>query len=154
MKPVLGMAAAAGLVICTLALTAGAGGPADEATKKEYDRFEGTWTFVSVEMNGQKVPVDALKDTKLVLKGNTFAMAEGKQISRGTYKVDLSKKPKHIDATFNDGPEKGKTLMGIYELKGDIYKVCISITGKDRPKDFVSTPDSGHVLEVLKRQRP
>jgi uncharacterized protein (TIGR03067 family) len=73
---------------------------------------------------------------------------------RGTFKLDLSKKPKEIDVVFTEGPEKGKTSLGIYELEGDVYKVCIGLTGKKRPTEFISKPGSGHVLEVLKRQKP
>jgi uncharacterized protein (TIGR03067 family) len=68
--------------------------------------------------------------------------------------VHPSAHPKTIDVTFTEGPEKGKSSYGIYELEGDTYRVCIGLTGKPRPTDFASTPGSGHVLEVLKREKP
>jgi uncharacterized protein (TIGR03067 family) len=68
--------------------------------------------------------------------------------------VDVAKKPKTIDITFTEGPEKGKTIVGIYELEGDTYKVCINVNGKERPKEFAAKAGSGHGLEVLKREKP
>ena len=129
--------------------------PADEgaAAAKEYARFEGTWRFASIEAEGMKLPTEQLKDTRMVLKGNRFTVKEGDVTYKGTFKVDVAKNPKQIDVTFTEGPEKGKTMQGIYELTADTYKVCIGMPGKPRPKEFVSKPGSGHVLEVLKREK-
>ena len=52
-----------------------------------------------------------------------------------------------------DGPEKGMTAKGIYTLEGDTYTVCLDTKYKDRPTKFESKKDSGHVLEVLKREK-
>lgn len=35
-----------------------------------------------------------------------------------------------------DGRNKGKTLLAIYELNGDILRVCYDLTGKVRPTEF------------------
>jgi len=127
----------------------------DEAVKKEYKNFTGTWKFVSLEVEGMKVGEEAVKESRLIIKGNEFTMKSPEGNYKGTYKVDVSKKPKQIDVAFTDGPEKGKTSLGIYELDGDTYKVCISLAeNKDRPTEFASKPGSGHVLEVLKREKP
>jgi uncharacterized protein (TIGR03067 family) len=131
-----------------------AGAAEDEAVQKELSRFEGTWQFVSIEIEGKKVPEEQVKNSgKLVLKGDQFTLRQGDVTYKGTLKVDLTQKPKRIDITFTDGPEKGRTSLGIYELDGDTYKVCIGLTGKDRPTEFASKPGSGHVLEVLKREK-
>jgi uncharacterized protein (TIGR03067 family) len=124
----------------------------DEA-KKEIERFEGTWTYVSLEIEGNKAPQDSYKGAKLVIKGDKFTAHQGEEVLHGTFKVDTSKKPKTIDVTFSDGPDKGKIMRGIYELDNDTYKVCIAMPGKDRPAKFETKKDSGHVLEVLKREK-
>jgi uncharacterized protein (TIGR03067 family) len=125
-----------------------------EAAKKELDKFQGTWTIESLELEGKKQPEDASKGFKLVIKGDQFTSSQGDLVYKGYFKVDVGKKPKTIDITFTEGPEKGKTIVGIYELEGDTYKVCLNMNDKDRPKEFVSKEGSGHVLEVLKRQKP
>lgn len=123
-----------------------------DETKKELEKLKGTWKFVSIEVDGMKLPDDATADTQLVLDGDKFTLIESGTASKGTFTVDVTKKPKTIDAVFIEGPEKGKKCLGIYELEGDTYKVCIGMPGvKDRPKEFATKKDSGHVLEVLMR---
>jgi uncharacterized protein (TIGR03067 family) len=126
---------------------------ADDEAKKEYARFEGTWRFTSLEIEGTRLPEDASKGTRLIIAGQNFTLKEGATTVKGTYKVDLGKKPKEIDVTFDDGPDKGKTVHGIYELDGDTYRVCIGLPGKSRPTAFESKPGTGHVLEVLTREK-
>src|SRR5258707_13029572 len=82
-------------------------------TKKELDKFQGSWKFESIEVEGMKMPADALKDVRLVLKGDHFSMKEGTTPATGTFKVDVSKKPKTIDISFEEGPDKGQKLLGI-----------------------------------------
>ena len=126
---------------------------AKDATKKELAKFTGTWKIESVEVDGNKPGAEVFKDWKLVIKDDQFTFHDGKMTTKGQFKVDVTKKPKTIDITFTDGPEKGQTLIGIYELEGDTYKVCLSMN-KDRPKELASKAGSGHILEVFKRQKP
>ena len=121
--------------------------------KKEIEHLEGIWRYVSLEIEGNKAPQESYKGAKLVIKGDKFTAYEGDEVLHGTFKVDTSKKPKTIDVTFSDGPDKGKIMRGIYELDNDTYKVCIAMPGKDRPTKFETKKDSGHVLEVLKREK-
>jgi len=124
------------------------------AIQAELGRFEGSWRFDAVEFEGKEMPLDGFKGIRLVLKGDRFTMVEPAATYGGNYVVDPTARPKTIDVTFTDGPEKGNSCYGIYELDGDTYKVCIGLTGKPRPTEFASTPGSGHVLEVLKREKP
>jgi uncharacterized protein (TIGR03067 family) len=131
---------------------------ADETKKdspaKEYGGFEGTWRVVSLEIEGMKLPEKAIKDARLIIKGKEFTMKEQIATYRGHFTIDPRKKPKTIDLKFTAGPEKGNTSYGIYELKGDELKLCLTITGKKRPKKFEARPKSGHGFEVLKRVKP
>jgi hypothetical protein len=43
--------------------------------------------------------------------------------------------------------------LGIYHLVGDTYTACIGCPGAEWPSEFASRPGSGHVLEVLRRQK-
>ena len=124
------------------------------AVEAELERFEGTWRFESLTVQGRDVPLEGLKTTRLTLKGDTFEMTDPMATYRGTFRPDPSVRPRRIDMTFTEGPEAGKTVQGIYELEGDTYKLCVGLTGKARPVEFASKPGSGHALEVLKRQKP
>jgi uncharacterized protein (TIGR03067 family) len=125
----------------------------NDETKKEIERFQGTWKFESIEIGGAKMDVKLFKDSRLTIKGDKFSQAEGKQTTHGTFKVDVTKKPKTLDVTFTDGPEKGKTMQGIYELDGDTYKACFDLAGKERPTKFESKKGTMVVVEVLKREK-
>ncbi len=120
---------------------------------KEYARFEGTWQVVSLDVEGMKVPAEAIKEARLTIKGKEFTMKDAVATYKGTFVIDPGKKEKTIDMTFTDGPEKGNTSYGIYELDGDDLKICLTLTGKERPTEFAAKPKSGHGFEVLKREK-
>jgi uncharacterized protein (TIGR03067 family) len=127
--------------------------PVSDEVKKEIERFEGTWKFVSLETEGRKLDEKVLEHPRLIIKGDRFTSKEGETTHHGVFKVDPTKKPKTIDVTFTDGPEKGKTMLGIYELEGDTYKVCFSLGGKNRPTEFATKAGTNLVLETLKREK-
>src|SRR5262249_49743687 len=117
------------LVLCVACLVAAAGSflsakaPIRDAVQQELARFDGTWEFVSIEVEGNAVPNDELqKSGYLVIKDGKFTFKDG-DVQAGTFKVLPKFKPKQVDVTFTEGPEKGKTYLGIYELEGDTYKV-------------------------------
>jgi uncharacterized protein (TIGR03067 family) len=124
----------------------------EEAIRAELKRFEGTWRFVSMEVGGKAAPEEALQ-SKLVIKGDQFTVPTPMGDMRGIFKVDPTVSPKTLDVTFTEGANEGKVHLGIYELEGDTYKVCMAHPGKPRPTRFVSLPDSDDVLEVLKREK-
>jgi uncharacterized protein (TIGR03067 family) len=120
--------------------------------KKELERFQGTWKIESVEMDEAKLDPKMFKDAQLVImKDGEFSFKEGDRVSKGTFKVDKSKKPNTIDITYTEGLKA--TFVGIYELDGDTFKVCLDPTGKNRPTKFESKKGTGHVMEVLKREK-
>jgi uncharacterized protein (TIGR03067 family) len=125
----------------------------NDETKKEIERFHGTWKFESIEIGGQKMDVKLFKDSRLTIEGDKFSQLEGKQTTHGTFKVDVTKRPKTLDVTFTDGPEKGKTMLGIYELDGDSYKACFDLAGKGRPAKFESKTGTMVVVEILKKEK-
>ena len=47
----------------------------------------------------------------------------------GVAKFDPTATPKSIDYWHLNGPDKGKTGLGIYELQGDTLRVCWAIDG-------------------------
>src|SRR5438309_3212373 len=128
--------------------------PADDAAKKEKEKFAGTWKIVTAERDGQpdKVSKSAIAtyavDGKFSVK---FADGAG---GEGTYKLDPSKGPKAIDYTLDYSPDKGKQHKGIYSLESDTLKICGSDPGKSRPKEFVTKTDSGQTFFVLMREKP
>jgi uncharacterized protein (TIGR03067 family) len=125
-----------------------------KAKQEELKRFEATWRFVSVEVEGRMIPAEILKDDSLVLKGRQFTSTIQGKTTNGVFKIDPTAKPKAIDVTFTDGPGKDNSQKGIYELEGDTQKICFAAPGKPRPTEFSSKPRSGQMIQVLEREKP
>jgi uncharacterized protein (TIGR03067 family) len=107
--------------------------------KDEAKKMEGTWLPSSAELAGEKFPDEVRKTIKLVLADDKYTVTVGKNPDKGTVKLDPSKKPKEMDITGTEGPNKGKTFLAIYELKDDTLRVCYDLSGKSRPTEFKTT---------------
>jgi uncharacterized protein (TIGR03067 family) len=130
---------------------------ADDANKKDHEQFQGTWTTISAEMNGDKLGDDLVQTLKFVVKGDKFDV-DGpsvilQQYAKGTFKMEATTKPKTIDVTVGEGDMKGDVVEGIYEFDDDTLKICAKLTGKERPADFTTKAGSNMVSLVLKREK-
>src|SRR4051794_40239100 len=103
--------------------------PAGSADAKD-DTIDGTWLPSEPELAGKKFPDEVRKAMKLVVKGDKYTATVGTNVDKGTVKLDPKAKPKALDVTGTDGPNKGKTLLAIYERDGDTLKVCYDLSGK------------------------
>jgi uncharacterized protein (TIGR03067 family) len=141
----------AGTRLRRLSLLAGADAPKTDAAKDE-EALQGTWKLDAGEADGKALPEKQLKEGKLVIKGDQYTVTlADKGTVTGTQKLDPTKKPKTIDIVDAGGPNKDKTCLGIYELKGDEFHVCFAPPGKPRPTKFATGPDSGQWMHVWKR---
>lgn len=114
----------------------------------------GTWAVEKATIGG-KDTTDALKVLKLTIEaGGKYSVAHGEEADKGTFTVDPKKSPKAMDIKSEaGGPLKGKTILAIYELKGDELTVCYDLGEKGRPEKFES-PAGGNVLLVTyKREK-
>jgi uncharacterized protein (TIGR03067 family) len=127
----------------------------EELIKKDYERLTGTFQLVSGIIDGKEVPEDVRRQTKLVTDMNKFTVSDGGEAgtsAAGTFKIDPAKSPKTADSLQATGPDKGKTVLGIYEIIDDNHKrACWAPVGKPRPAAFTSEPGSGHILQVWER---
>lgn len=124
----------------------------DKAVKEELDKLQGTWRITSLEMDGKPIPQEFLKEAKIIVKGDKFESRVGVPYT-GTVKIDPTQKPKTIDLVFESGPEKGNTSLGIYELDGDTWKICLGVNTMERPTEFAAKPGTGFALEKLTREK-
>jgi uncharacterized protein (TIGR03067 family) len=123
----------------------------DAAVKKELGKIEGSWQMVSMEIDGNKASDDDVSKVILVMKGENYTVEGTDQELKGTLTFDPTKKPKTVERKETEGPNKGETRHGIYELEGDDLKFCFVSNGKDRPGKF--TGEEGHQLFVFKRKK-
>jgi uncharacterized protein (TIGR03067 family) len=126
----------------------------DDAIKKDMAKMEGTWSMVSAMSEGQALPDDIVKSGKRISKDGVTTVMIGEMVYlKAKFTIDPSKKPKTIDYEVTEGPAKGKTQYGIYELDGDTAKFCFAAPGKDRPTDFTAKEGSTRTSSVWKRDK-
>ena len=120
---------------------------------KALEPFQGAWSVVSIERDGESVPDDNLAEMVLVVKGDERLIKAGDEVvSKATFTVDPAQKPPTIDIKVAQGPLAGKTVKGIYELKDGTLKICAALEGDKRPDDFTAKEGSGRLLQVFKKK--
>lgn len=112
--------------------------------------LEGVWQIESATLSGDVLPITAFQDAKLSLDGGLYEI----QNDRGDFVVLSATNPPAIDIHGRDGPNAGRTILGIYQLKGDDLTICYDLSGMSRPKEFVSTPGTRLFLVHYKRFAP
>ena len=120
----------------------------------DLDKLQGTWNIQSLEVEGHQMGSEMLAHARLEIKGSRFTtIGMGAEYS-GTLKLDNSASPARLDMKFTAGPEKGNTNLGIYEMNGNSWRLCLATRGTVRPATFSSTAGDGFALEVLTRGAP
>src|SRR6516164_11561940 len=118
------------------------------------DAIEGTWLPETAELAGKMFPDEVRKTIKLVVKGNKYTVTVGEKVDKGTIKLNPAAKPKALDITGTEGPNKGKTILAIYERNVDTLRVCYDLSGKNRPKEFKTKEGTQLFLVTYKREKP
>ena len=129
----------------------------EELIKLDYERLTGTFRLVSGTVDGKPVPDDVRNKTVLVTDHDKFTVSTGDEAgtsAEGTFTIDPTKTPKTADSLQGSGPDKGKTVLGIYEIvDGNHKRACWAPVGQPRPTEFSSEPGSGRILQVWERQK-
>jgi uncharacterized protein (TIGR03067 family) len=126
--------------------------PMKSEDAKEGD-LQGTWLPTSAELGGRAFPEEVRKTIRLEMAGNQYTAIVGKSVDKGDLKLDPSAKPKALDITGTEGPNKGKTILAIYERTGDTLRICYDLSGKNRPKEFASAEGSLEFLVTYQREK-
>src|SRR5664279_1970397 len=115
---------------------------------RDLELLQGTWNIVSMEMDGQKMSGGS---ARIVVRGDRFTTTGMGATYEGTMAVHPKTAPRSFELHFEEGPEKGNTSFGIYELDGDRWKICLTTRGSERPREFAAPPGTGIALETLQR---
>jgi uncharacterized protein (TIGR03067 family) len=126
--------------------------PKEDPAKAELTKLNGTWEVVSYVRAGVEVDPDEL-EKRVTFKNGEYTWGNGDEPDGKIVTIDPSKKPKEVDYTPNDGPNKDKKQRAIYQLDGDTFTDCFDGENPDaeRPKEFKSTKENGLTLVKYKR---
>jgi len=116
---------------------------------RETKTLQGAWTITSLEVDGHKI--EGPSSAQVIVNGDRFSTQSMGAAYEGRLELDTAQSPKHFNLVFTEGPEKGNTNRGIYELSGDTWRICLNMAGGPRPTRFATTPGSGLALETLQR---
>jgi uncharacterized protein (TIGR03067 family) len=142
------------LLFCMAASLTLAAQPANpDAGKNDAAKLQGTWSIVSVEIEGKPLAMDKLKDARLAIAGTEYSFQLEKTRLELAFSLNATKSPKAIDLRVMEGPDKGKVYHGIYKLEKGHYTICRTTEpSKDRPTAFATRADSGLMIVVWKRK--
>jgi len=127
--------------------------------QKELQKFQGTWVMVSGEKDGKKAADEHVSRSKLTYQGDKLQIMvpnqHGEMLLADIVKIDPTKSPKEMHFVRKNGPNAGKTLVGIYEFEGDDqYKFAFDPSGAMTLKEFTTKTGTGHIRNTWKRVKP
>jgi len=127
--------------------------------QKELQKFQGTWVMVSTEMEGKKIADENVGRGKITFQGDKMQVLvphhHAEMIAVDIVKIDPTKNPKEMHFIRKNGPNAGKTMIGIYEFAGDDqYKFAFDPSGAVTLKEFATKEGTGHIRNTWKRVKP
>lgn len=120
---------------------------------KDSDTMQGTWLPSTAELGGKIFPDEVRQSIKLVVKDDKYTVTVGNEVEEGTVKLNPSAKPKALDIISTEGPNKGRTIQGIYEQDGDTWRICYDLSGNSRPTEFKTKEGTQLLLITYKRAK-
>jgi uncharacterized protein (TIGR03067 family) len=144
------------LVVGVALCLTGANPAKEDQAKKDQELMQGTWKAVSGESGGQEFPEDGLKqgNMKMTFKSDSYTFEMTGNQEEGKVKLHADKNPKAIDFMIESGEDKGKTQLGIYEIEGGKFKLCVAKAGEtERPTEFKTKEGSPNVSIVMKKSK-
>jgi uncharacterized protein (TIGR03067 family) len=125
----------------------------DYAQKIDLEFLQGAWIVKEHVVDGKTLDAKSIEGARITVKGYTLTLVFQGATSTGTFQLDSVPTLPTLDVKFTEGPLKGNSYRGIYELKGDTWKLCRTPEGKDRPTDLASKAGKGCTLSTAVRQK-
>lgn len=127
---------------------------AQPAAQNDAQDIRGLWRLVRGEFEGKDTSAAQLDArTRWTITADTISIFhKGNKTGSWKYKLDPKAQPPALDLTTTNPVH---VLPCIYRLEGDRLTVCLqNFPEKGRPKDFISTPNSGIGKYVYARMQP
>jgi len=119
------------------------------AAKTDLEKMQGHWRPVEIVANGERLGEDAVAPIKLRITGSDYTVQTKDGEDSGSFQVDDTQQPGRMDVTTKNGDR----VPAIYEFPDDAsMRVCYALGGGQRPVEFKSHPDTGHIFAVYRRQ--
>ena len=110
--------------------------------------LEGSYKAVALTRDGKDEPADTVGSIAVKIAADELTFTVKDKTFPAKIKVDAKAKPATIDIAPSDGPEKGRTFLGIYKLEKGELMIAFAERG-ERPTAFKG--DNGTLLVKLKK---
>jgi uncharacterized protein (TIGR03067 family) len=148
------------LIFCLLSIQVLADDGKDSQTNQKSNdtaefQYDGVWKPKGAMLGGVLLPPAALETITLKIeKGKYEVTVKGEDHSdTGTFTLDETVTPKRMTIQSESGPNKGKTILAIYEIKSaNAMRVCYDLSGREFPKEFKAPKDTDLYLVGYRRQ--
>lgn len=110
---------------------------------------DGYWKPTAAVLSGNKLPDGALDSVTLKITGDKYELkvAGQKGVDRGAVSYDTDATPHRMTITGEEGPNKGKKILAIYEVRNRrSMRVCYDLTGQAYPAKFEAPAGTTHYL--------
>ena len=140
------------VVLWFIPLVATAASPGDE--------LNGKWQVTAMELRGMQLPAESIGPLKLAVlelgNGKLTIRAGDRVLHEGQYKINAQASPKTIEGNLTPQTRRDKqpeTSTGIYEVEGDVLRICFGAPGGGKPPKKFTTegPGGGSTLLVYQR---
>ena len=129
---------------------------ADKAGSRSSDQMQGRWKPIAAVLGGVKLEKPDLDAITVTIKEDAYEVfvAVENRTDKGTFTIDETTTPKRITIKGVSGPNKGKTIYGIFEIKdANAMRVCYDMSGKDFPKEFRAPKGTQNYLAGYRQQK-
>ena len=100
--------------------------------------LQGAWVPVAASVGGNALAVQELRVRYLLLDGGGYRIVDHSKrvVDGGAYSVNPRHSPATMDIVGRSGPHAGRTMLAVYQLRGDELTVCYDLEGGERPADL------------------
>ncbi|MCA9013202.1 MAG: thermonuclease family protein [Planctomycetaceae bacterium] len=121
----------------------------------QSDATDGIWHPITAVLGGEEVPKTVRDGIVLKLSGDQYAVTVNGTPDKGRCVVDTTVKPSRITIVGTAGPNQGKTLLAIFEVREDgVLRVCYDLNGKEFPDEFLAPRGSTKYLVEYRKELP
>ena len=116
--------------------------------------LQGAWKMISLGRNGKFDEPDDVSTAGIVfaIDGEKYSVTAGDQVQeQGTLVFNASENPAHFDQAITEGPDAGKSHLGIIRLVAGKLHNCQAAFGEPRPQSFDAQANSSATLAIFER---
>jgi uncharacterized protein (TIGR03067 family) len=112
----------------------------------------GMWQLVRAEFGGEETPELVVQQTTVEFTAASYRVRfAGRVVDRGTFELGGVVGTHTIVLRGVEGPNAGRTIPGVFQLRGDRLRVCYGINGI-APTEFGTSAGDERYLATYRRR--